>query len=248
MLKVATKFTPEIQAFENANAAGFGYAEFWLDARWLDQWETIAERASSHPFEYALHFPNRGDLPESTLRQSIQLYRALQCEAMVIHAPMLRRYGEWLVRQDAKLKLGVENHRLSPTEFERWAVDNTWLTLDVEHLWKFTLEDAELDVLIREISGFLARFRDKLIHVHLPGYVPGFAEHRPMYCSRDMVLAVFSLLADHQFDGLIVSEIEVPFQNVAELQMDVLLYERWRQLRQSSASVDRASGADTHVA
>jgi len=232
MLKVATKFTPEVQAFETAKAAGFCYAEFWLDASWLSQWQTIAQRAHQHGFGNALHFPNRSDLSEVRLGESIRLYRELNCSAMVIHAPMLRRYGQWLLKHDSTLRLGVENHRLTLAEFERWAVDNTWLTLDVEHLWKFTLQDSPVDALIRAVDDFLVRFRSKLVHVHLPGYAPKFDEHRPMYCSREMVLPVLSLLADHQFDGLIVSEVNPQFQNVSELRMDVLLFERWQELRQ----------------
>ncbi|MBI2481182.1 MAG: hypothetical protein HYV60_21850, partial [Planctomycetia bacterium] len=82
------------------------------------------------------------------------------------------------------------------------------------------------------VHDFLSRFRDKLVHVHLPGYAPGGDEHRPMYCCREMVLPVLTLLADYEFDGLIVSEVNPQFQNVHELQMDVLLFERWQQLRQ----------------
>jgi hypothetical protein len=51
-----------------------------------------------------------------------------------------------------------------------------------------------------------------------------------MYCSREMVLPVLSLLADHRFNGLIVSEVNARFQNFHELRMDVLLFERWRQI------------------
>ncbi|MEM9658362.1 MAG: hypothetical protein AAF961_08380, partial [Planctomycetota bacterium] len=68
-------------------------------------------------------------------------------------------------------------------------------------------------------------------HIHLPGYVPGGEEHRPMYCSRDMVFEVLSLLADREFDAFVVSEVDAMFQNVHELRMDVLLYERWREMR-----------------
>lgn len=241
MLKVATKFTPEEQAFETARAAGFSYAEFWLDASWLKQWQAVVRLAQHYPLGYALHFPNRGDLSDNMLRQAIELYRQLNCSAMVIHAPMLRRYGRGLLEYDSMLRLGVENHRLDLAEFERWAVENTWLTLDVEHLWKFTLADSTVDALLGVVNDFLSRFRDKLVHVHLPGYAPGRDEHRPMYCSREMVLPVLSLLADYQFDGLIVSEVNPQFQNVQELRMDVLLFERWQELRQSEGTSENSA-------
>jgi sugar phosphate isomerase/epimerase len=240
MLKVSTKFTPEVQAFKIAEAAGFRYAEFWLDASWLNQWQMVIERAREYEFGYALHFPNRGDLSEGTLRESIRLYRALDCSAMVIHAPMLRRYGSWLLKEDMTLRLGVENHRLTRAEFERWAVDNTWLTLDVEHLWKFTLQDSPLDSLLSAVADFLVRFGDKLVHVHLPGYAPGLDEHRPMYCSSEMVLPVLTLLADHHFDGLIVSEVNPQFQNVHELRMDVLLFENWQEIRRHASACEKS--------
>lgn len=246
MLKLATKFMPHAHAFETAIAGRFGFAEIWLDSYWLSRWETIVRLASKHQLEYALHFPNHGDLNDTTLSEAIQLYRELNCSAMVIHEPMLWRCGERLLEQDATLRLGVENHRLDLMEFERWAVQNTWLTLDVEHLWKYTLQNSPVDVLLRTVNDFLVRFRDKLIHVHLPGYVPEHDEHRPMYCSREMVFRVFSSLVDHQFNGLIVSEVNPEFQNICELQMDVLLFDRWRELRKSEELVH--DSVSPHVA
>src|SRR5262249_5112669 len=138
------------------------------------------------------------------------------------------RYHAELLRLRPELRLAVENHKLDPEGFALWAERSPGLTLDVEHLWKFTLRDAPLDRLLREVRGFLARFADKLRHVHLPGYLPGFAEHRPMYCARDMVFGVLSLLAEFRFEGLIVSEVNAEYQNPNELRMDVLLFEAWR--------------------
>jgi hypothetical protein len=79
------------------------------------------------------------------------------------------------------------------------------------------------------VGDLLDRFGDKIRHVHLPGYAPGFAEHRPMYCSREMVFSVLSLLADHHFAGLVVSEADPEYQNVKELHMDVLLFNTWHE-------------------
>lgn len=208
MLKVATKFVPEPRGFEAATTAGFRSAEFWLDASWLDQWQEIVQEARQHSMSYALHFPNRSDLRDDTVRAAAELYGALDCCAMVIHAPMWRRYGERLLEFDPSLRLGVENHRLGPDEFTRWATENSLLTLDVEHLWKFTLQDAPLEALLATLTDFLTRFSGKLVHVHLPGYAPGCDEHRPMFCSREMVVPVLSLLADHEFDGLVGSDFE----------------------------------------
>jgi hypothetical protein len=54
------------------------------------------------------------------------------------------------------------------------------------------------------------------------------AEHRPMYCSREMVLPILSLFAESRFAGLIVSEVRAEFQNANDLRMDVLLFNAWR--------------------
>lgn len=231
MLNLATKCAPEGRPLQAAVEAGFRYVELWLDAELLADWQGIVETAREFPLRYALHFPNRGDLDDATLQNAADLYRALGCSAMVIHEPMRRRYQERLLRLDEALRLGVENHRLDPREFQQWSDDNRWLTLDVEHFWKFTLDNAPLTTVLQSLREFLDRCVEKLIHVHLPGYLPHYGEHRPMYCARDMVFPVLSLLADHHFAGQVVSEIELEFQNPAELRMDVLLFERWQELR-----------------
>ena len=52
-----------------------------------------------------------------------------------------------------------------------------------------------------------------------------------MYCSREMVMLVFSLLEEARYDGFVVGELNPEFQNEEELKMDALLYRRWRRLR-----------------
>ena len=124
---------------------------------------------------------------------------------------------------------------LTVEEFASWATGNTGLTLDIEHLWKFTLHDASLAELLDNLRRFLARFGEKLAHVHLPGYWPRFREHRPMYCARDMIFAVLTLLAEARFEGLVVSEVETEYQNSEELRMDVLLFDTWREQQRTSS-------------
>jgi hypothetical protein len=230
MLKVATKFAPKPPEFERAHRAGFRCVELWLDAVVLAGWQDVAALARHYPFAYALHFPNRLEHPGPTLEQAVQLYRALDCQSMVIHQPLFDRHHEELLRREPGLWLAVENHKLDPERFTRWAESNPGLTLDVEHLWKFTLRDGPLDRLVQEVRAFLSRFAEKLRHVHLPGYVPGYDEHRPMYCGREMVFAVLSLLAEFRFDGLIVSEVREDYQTLNDLRMDVLLFDTWREL------------------
>lgn len=69
----------------------------------------------------------------------------------------------------------------------------------------------------------------------MPGYLPGQGEHRPMYTSREFCLGVFDILADHKYDGLVVSEVDMAFQNRFDLQMDVLLYEGWVAARRDGS-------------
>ena len=232
MLKLATKFAPLAWAFEVALASGFSFAEFWLDAGYLCRWNEVLREARMHPLQYALHFPNRGELSDTAIIGAVELYRELGSSAMVIHAPMMERYGDRLRDIEPDLRLAVENHRITPAELETWATQHEWLTLDVEHLWKFTLGDSCLDVLIDNLEEIFTRFGRKIVHIHLPGYAPGFDEHRPMYCSREMVLRVFDLLEDFQFEGLMVSEVNRKYQNSHELKMDSLLFEHWRTTRQ----------------
>ena len=231
MLKLATKFTPEQgDSFALATSVGFQNAEFWLDGDLLLQWEAIVQLASGYEMGYALHFPNRGELEDAHLTAAVQMFQELDCSALVIHKPMAKKYGDRLREFDPQLRLAVENHRLTRGEFEKWANKNAFLTLDVEHLWKYTVDDGSLDELLDVVEDFLARFGEKLAHVHLPGYVPGYEEHRPMYCSREMVFAVLNLLNDHQFEGLIVGETHPKYQCAEDLRMDVLLYQRWQEL------------------
>jgi hypothetical protein len=117
----------------------------------------------------------------------------------------------------------------SDAEFERWADASPWLTLDVEHMWIYTAGDRSLKQLMNYLAWFLDEFAEKLVHVHLPGYLPGFKVHRPQYCSRKMVMQVFTKLADANFEGLIVSEIANKYQNPEELQMDMLMFRNWEK-------------------
>jgi hypothetical protein len=243
MLKLATKFAPQATAFDMAHQAGFRYAELWLDADVLARWEEVVALARRFPLQYGLHFPNRLHQASPTLEHAVQLYRALGCRCMVIHQPLFDRFHEGLVRLDPTLRLAVENHKLTPEGFDQWAEQSSALTLDVEHLWKFTLRDAPLADLLDVLHRFLTRFGPKLHHVHMPGYYPGLREHRPMYCARDMIFPVLSLLAEFQFEGLIVSEINPEFQNPNDLRMDVLLFDSWQSRHLQSAPGNSAKAS-----
>jgi sugar phosphate isomerase/epimerase len=227
MLKLSTKFAPHESSLAMARDAGYRYAEIWTDAAVLADWRAVAERCARYPLEYVVHFPNREPRDEQSLAHAVSLCRGLNCPAMVIHQPLFDRLSGRLLAMDAALPLAVENHVLSPPEFEAWAGENPGLTLDVEHLWQFTLRDCPLAELLAAVASFLERYGHKLLHVHLPGYEPGQANHRPMHASPEMVLGVFSLLAEHDYQGFIVSELAGEHQTPEVLAADMALFAGW---------------------
>lgn len=239
MLHLATKLAPERAGLERAYRAGFRYAEFWLDQQLLADWASIAELAQEFAMSYAVHFPTRGDLGQSMVRHAALLCGKLDCSVMVMHQPMFNRYADLLLTTNPTLRLAVENQVLDPAQFQNWAETNAYLTLDVEHLWKFTLRDAPLELLLEQVQNFLIQYGLKTVHVHLPGYLPGAAEHRPMYCGREMVFPVLAMLAEYGFAGLIVSEVDLKFQNASDLNRDILLFESWQKLRTPVKSQSR---------
>src|SRR5436190_1630460 len=144
MIGIATKFAPSPALFAQAVQAGFSRAELWLDAAVLARWAAVVELARSFPLQYALHFPNRLEQSPATLQHAANLYQALDCQAMVIHQPHFDRYGATLSALAPGMRLAVENHNLTPAEFDDWAEVNPGLALDVEHLWSYTLKDPPL--------------------------------------------------------------------------------------------------------
>src|SRR5262245_16147752 len=127
MLRLATKFKPDAPAFETAVRAGFLHAELWTDAAVVLDWQRVADLARAYPLGYALHFPNRLDQPPEVLRGAVELYRALDARALVLHQPHMDRYGAALLDLDPALRLAVENHHID--SIDSWAVPNPGLAL-----------------------------------------------------------------------------------------------------------------------
>ncbi len=228
MLTLATKFKPDRPAFETALAAGFQAVEFWLDAELLTHADAIADLASNYPFRYALHFPNGGSISDDALKSAVTLYHRLNCTAMVIHQPMFDRYNTALLKLDQKLDLAIENHILELDRFEQWAERSPGLTLDVEHLWKFTLHNVPFATLMDHVERFLAKHASKLQHVHLPGYQAGGEEHQPVHFNEELATEVMTRLTDHGFTKLVVSELDSSFQSLEYLKKDVEMFDRWK--------------------
>ena len=228
MLTLATKFIPIRTSFETTVESGFQAAEFWLDPAVLAKADDVSKLASEFPLRYALHFPNSGPITDETLRSTIALYEGVNATATVIHQPMFDRYGKALLELAPDLDLAIENHVLNLDQFDRWADQSPGLTLDVEHLWKFTLHDAPFSTLLEHLDRFLNRSAGKLQHVHLPGYLPGQDEHQPIHFNEQLASEVITRLAAHGFSKLVVSELAAEFQTLEYLQRDVQMFDRWR--------------------
>ena len=231
ILQPSTKFAPRsAAAFKLAYDAGFRNAEFYLDRDLIEDWGNVVTTANDFAMGYAMHFPNRGEISTQHLQNVVDMYYALECSALVIHQPMFDLYGEKLYSIDSDIRLAIENHDLTTdAQFERWADESQWLTLDVEHMWIYTVKNRSLKRLVNYLDWFLDEFSEKLAHVHLPGYQPGYKVHRPQYCSRKMVMQVWTRLANIDYRGLIVSEVANKYQNPEELQMDMLMYRNWER-------------------
>ena len=227
MLKLATKFRPEREAFLRACRTGFRNAEIYLNRDLLEDYEAILRLGHEFPLNYAIHFPNRGDLDYEHLYACVELYRSLGCKALVIHQPMFDRYADELRQIDNEIVLAIENHHVKKKGFADWMDAREFVTIDVEHIWVHTLKNQPVENVVRFVSNLFDEHAHRIRHIHMPGCIPGMGEHRPMYTSRDMVLPVFDILDRHNFDGLIVSEIGLEYQNDQDMRMDVLLFEGW---------------------
>ncbi|MFK5920700.1 MAG: hypothetical protein QM496_00865 [Verrucomicrobiota bacterium] len=231
LLKFATKSAPLHKRLGNAQKAGFHHAELFLNSTLLENWKDVADIAGDHNLSYGLHFPNRAPLTRKHLKKAVKLYHRLNCESMVIHRPMFRLYAPDLLNLDPELYLAVENHRLNPQNFWHWAENYQWLTLDVEHLWKYTLKQAPLPTFLFTLKKFLKRHGHQVRRVHLPGYEPGSKEHRPIHSNPRLGRKVFTALAKINYQGLVVSETRPALQTPELLRKDVRFYQSWQKKR-----------------
>lgn len=232
MLKIATKFLPELSAFKQAYDAGFRNVEIFLNSAVLERVDDVVRMSHGFDMNYALHFPNKPELDESHLRNCCRLAEELNVTAVVIHEPMFRRYIESLTAIDSNIPLAIENQRVPAADLAAWVQERGSVTLDIEHIWMFSLPEATMEQLFALVREVFEAASECIKHIHMPGYLPGQGEHRPMYTSREFCTGVFDILADYDFAGLVVSEVDMQFQNEFELRMDMLLFERWLDLRQ----------------
>ena len=236
MLKIATKFLPELPAFKQAYDAGFRNVEIFLNTTVLERVDDVVSMSRGFDMDYALHFPNKPELDESHLRNCCRLADELNVSAVVIHEPMFRRYVESLTAIDSNIPLAIENQRVPAANLATWVQERGSVTLDIEHIWMFSLPEGTMEELFALVRDVFETASKCIKHIHMPGYLPGQGEHRPMYTSREFCTGVFDILADYDFAGLVVSEVDMQFQNEFDLRMDMLLFERWLDLRQKSVA------------
>jgi sugar phosphate isomerase/epimerase len=227
--KLATKLAPLDAPLATAVEAGFHVGELWTDATVLADWQCAVECCRRHDLEYVVHFPTRKDIGVESLPHAVELCRALRSPVMVVHQFAFDKFGAQLNQLDPSLLLAVENHRLPPPAFDQWAERNPGLTLDIEHVWEMTLQNPPLPDVLAFVDRFLARFAGKLLHVHMPGYEPGGAQHRPIHHSPVLASAVLTRLADAGFRGVVVSEVALEYQRLDELRRDVEFFEAWKR-------------------
>ena len=231
MLKFATKLAPQSERLANACESGFKHAEVFLTGKLIKSSKTVARTLKEHQLSYGLHFANRSPLSKKQLKKTVKLYHRLDCESMVIHQPMFRQYGQSILKIDSSICLAVENHRLNIKNFWRWAETHEWLTLDVEHLWKYTLNQVPLSEMLPVLKEFLKRHGTQVRRVHLPGYKPGSLEHLPLSNNPKLARKVFKALSKIDYQGLIVSETRPSMQKPEFLKKDVALFESWEKNR-----------------
>lgn len=229
MFKHAARTTATSESIAAADEAEITNIELQLSSSDLLDWEATARIADTSRYQYTVKFPTSLELSAEALQNCVKLCAVLNAETVVMHEPMHRRYGRQLAELAPNLTIAVENNRQSRDQLQAWAQAHDALTLDVEHFWKFTLGDAPLETLTSELTTFLNEFGHKVEHIHLTGYQPALPVHRPMYCNRDMVFAVLSLLADVDFDGCVVSEVSPEYFNRRDLVMDSLLIDSWKE-------------------
>jgi len=226
-MQFSTKLEPIASKLDLAQQVGFEFAEFWITEAMLEDVDAILQVAQGRKMGYVIHFPNSGLLDGRALANAARLYRELSCQAMVIHEPMMRSCGSRLLGIDPDLRLCVENSMHRGDRLLNWAEQHDWLTLDVEHFWKFHLQDAPFSELLDRLRDFLDRYVVKIGHVHLPGYAPGHPEHRPAHHHAALACAVFDLLSERGYQHFIVSELDLPYQTERELRADVALFRDW---------------------
>ncbi|MEM8952645.1 MAG: hypothetical protein AAGD22_00695 [Verrucomicrobiota bacterium] len=231
MLTFATKLHPTVANMETAWDAGYRAAEVSLNAAALRDWNASVDAVKRFPMRYTLHFPNKGPIATRKIKKIIKLYRSLQCSVMIIHPGMLQKYHAELDKKKKPLCLAVENGKVRYEAFYRWAETHNHLTLDVEHLWKYSLEDCPFPELRHEMKVFLWKYGSKVRHVHLPGYIPGQEEHQLTNKNPKLARMVLNLL---ELDGIprtIVSEARTSLRTPENLAADSRFFENWSRFR-----------------
>lgn len=229
MIKHATRTQASQSDFATADEAEITNIELQLSTDDLLNWEETAKIAEKGNFNYIVKFPTSLEVADEALQNCVKLCAVLNTDVLVIHEPMAKKFGKQLAELAPNLKLAVENNRFTAKRLTEWAESHAALALDVEHFWKFTLEDGDQAKTLELLTQFIRAYGQKIAAVHISGYQPGQQVHRPMYCNRDLTFAVLSALAEKSFSGFIVGEVAAEYMNRRDLVMDRELVASWQE-------------------
>ena len=227
MFSLATKFSPEAANFEKACCSGYDHAELFLTPTRLMSWRTLSKIARSYEMNYVLHFPTCSKAPHETSEEVVLLAQDINCRTISVHENCLET-AMGIREIDPQLQLCVENQSVELEKLDSWIAANEFITLNVENLWKQTLQDDDFSELESVIRRLFHRHRERIRSVHLSGYRPGRESKTPLAKSAEFTNRIFDILLAENFDGIVVGEIDVQHQTSELLKADLALFHRWQ--------------------
>lgn len=230
MYLFATKFSPEAANFEKAVFAGYQNAELYLTPTRLMSWRSLSKIARCYELNYVLHFPTIGKSSLQTCEDIVSLAHDINCKTITVHEDSLK-VAEYVQALDPQIQLAVENHSVTYEQLDAWIQSNDCITLNVDCLWKNTLQNCELSELRSVVRRLFHNYRDRFKNVHLSGNVPGSLSKPPLQFSQEMVFSILDILRAERYEGMVVSEIDVEFQTGENLERDLNVFRQWQSTR-----------------
>ena len=129
---------------------------------------------------------------------------------------------------DPGIQLAVENQNITFDNLESWIQANEAVTLNIEYLWKNTLQDCDFPELQSVLTRLFHNYGSKICKVHLSGYRPDHPVKTPLSHSKEVTEFVFDLLLKNGFQGFVVGEIDVEFQTSENLSLDLKFFQEWK--------------------
>lgn len=227
MFKMLTKFFPDAANFEKAVFAGYSSAELHLTPVRLMSWRSLSKIARSYDMDYVMHFPTSGKRTESTCEEIVQLARDINCNLVSVHEVDLS-LADRINRIDPEIRLAVENQDVARGEIDSWIQSFELITLNIDYLWKYTLGHCSFSELSNEVRRLFQTFGNRIASVHLSGIGSDRTRKYPLSESPDTSRMLWDLLAEVQYAGVVVAELDVTFQTAENLTRDLTLFQDWQ--------------------